>query len=312
MKKRKLWGSVIFTVPFFIGIILSFCILFLFWLWAIAPNQTHQAELKELKKFDFAHRGLHNNKNGIPENSLKSFRLAAEAGFGIELDVQLTKDNQVVVHHDMDLKRSSVTDFKIVDLDFVELKTYPLFGTEEKIPLLSDVLKAVGRRVPLMIEIKPYSRAEKICPLVVEILDQYKGPYCIESFDPRIVRWFRQHRPNVVRGQLMSHLVPSKNLSPAGAFLGQNLMTNFMTRPDFEAYDFRLRNNISLRMAKDFFGMQEVSWTLNNPKDYEIAKKDGAICIFEGFVPNQPEPNGKKSVFEEARTAVAALISVKN
>ncbi|WP_099204709.1 glycerophosphodiester phosphodiesterase family protein [Scatolibacter rhodanostii] len=293
-------------------LIAAICVIIAFWLWAIAPNVEHRGFLQKLAKFDYAHRGLHNNKNGIPENSLKAFRLAAESGFGIELDVQLTKDNQVVVHHDADLRKSGKVNKKISELTFAELQAFSLFNTEEQIPLFSETLKAVGSRVPIIVEIKAYNNPEIICPLVAKILQDYTGLYCIESFDPRIVRWFRQNRPNVVRGQLMGKLIPSNELSAFGAFAGMNMLTNFLTRPDFEAYDFIFRNNISLRLAKTLLGMQEVSWTLRNPEDYAIAKNDGAICIFEGFVPNQPQTDGKKSIFEEARTAAAALITVKN
>lgn len=295
-----------------IGLLIAAAVLVVLWMWAIAPNMNNREKLKELAKFDYAHRGLHNNQNGIPENSLKAFRLAAEAGFGMELDVQLTKDDKVVVHHDGHLQRTCGSSGVIRDLTYDELQRYRLFGTEEGIPLFTDTLQAVGRRVPLIVEIKGYSPAEKICPLVWEILKDYQGLYCVESFDPRVVRWFRQHHPEVVRGQLMVKMAPSHDVSVMAAFVGTNMLMDFVTRPDFEAYDFHSRNNPSLRLARTVFGMQEVSWTLNNPKDYETAKRDGAICIFEGFVPNEPQTDGKKSALEEARTAAAALITVKN
>jgi hypothetical protein len=118
----------------------------------------------------------------------------------------------------------------------------------------------------------------------VELLEGYQGLYCVESFDPRIVRWFKKHRPQVVRGQLMCRM-PEKGMSPLADFIGRNLMTNFLTRPHFEAYDFHLRRNPSLRAARRVWGMQEVSWTLRSLEDYQAAKADGCLCIFEKFLP---------------------------
>ena len=287
-------------------------ILFVLWLWAIAPAVTEKTELKKLAKFDYAHRGLYSNENGIPENSLKAFALAAKSGFGIELDVQLTKDKEIVIHHDLDLARTCKIEKRIDQLTYKELCSYTLFGTEERIPLFADGLAVVCGGAPLIIEIKAYSPAEEICPLVWEALQHYEGAYCIESFDPRIVQWFRKHQPKVVRGQLMTHVESTKQLSAFSAFAGRNLLTNFLTRPHFEAYNFLYRKNISLQLAKNLLGMQEVSWTLRSPQQYQEAKKENAICIFEGFVPNEPELGGKKSVFQEARTTAASLIVMKD
>ena len=78
-------------------------------------------------------------------------------------------------------------------------------NTEERVPLFSDVLALVDGRTPLIIELKHYDDADLLCPLVWELLRNYKGPYCVESFDPYIVQWFRKNHPYVLRGQLMGH-----------------------------------------------------------------------------------------------------------
>ena len=54
----------------------------------------------------YAHRGLYNNSGSAPENTMPAFERAVKAGYGIELDVQLTKDEEVVVTHDFHLKRN--------------------------------------------------------------------------------------------------------------------------------------------------------------------------------------------------------------
>ena len=111
-----------------------------------------------------------------------------------------------------------------------------------------------------------------------------QGLYCVESFDPRVVRWFKRHHPAIIRGQLMCYK-PQEDMPGWMAFIGRNLLTNFLTRPHFEAYDFTTRHNASLRAARRVYGMQEVSWTLRSYEDYKAAKEDGCLCIFENFLP---------------------------
>ncbi len=284
-----------------------------FWLWTIAPGKG--ADFTEFKKYDYAHRGLHDRENGVPENSEKAFSLAVLCGFGMEFDLQLTQDKYVVVHHDHSIKRTCGEDKLISDLTLGELRQYRLFQTEERVPLFSDVLKLVDGKTPLIIELKGYNNPEELCPRVMELLKGYKGLYCVESFSPAIVRWFRKNRPDIVRGQLMERLQKgSGGLSAPQAFFGRNLMTNFSTRPHFEAYDFHNRDVLSLHAARRVFGMQEVSWTLRKEEDYRKAKALGNLCIFEGFLPAQIQTAEKRSlqdVLEAYKSSPAAPVTIQ-
>lgn len=261
----------------------ALALVLLLWLWAIGP-QLPQADFSAFHKYDYAHRGLHNREKGVPENSLMAFELAARGGFGMELDVQLTQDGQVVVHHDRSLGRTCGVERNIDEMTCQELSGYRLFGTQEKVPLFSQVLELVDGRTPLIVEIKSYARQEELCQKTMALLESYPGLYCVESFDPRVVRWFRKNRPEIVRGQLMCYK-PQEDMPGWMAFIGRNLLTNFLTRPHFEAYDFTTRHNASLRAARRVYGMQEVSWTLRSYEDYKAAKEDGCLCIFENFLP---------------------------
>ena len=218
---------------------------------------------------------------------MAGFKAAVEAGYGIEFDLQLTKDKKVVVHHDRSLKRVCGADVSIGDLTYKKLQQYRLQNTEERVPLFSDVLALVDGRTPLIIELKHYDDADLLCPLVWELLRNYKGPYCVESFDPYIVRWFRKNHPYVLRGQLMGHF-EGKDEECKGFFRAlfwRNLWTNVLTRPHFEAYDVHFRNNISHRIACDKMKMQEVNWTLRTAEEYKVCKNAGALCIFEFIRP---------------------------
>ncbi len=272
---------------------------FLVWLWAIAPAGG-KPDFTEFKKYDYAHRGLHNLENKVPENSATAFSLAVLGGFGMEFDLQLTKDKQVVVHHDHTIKRTCGVDRLVSDMSFAELQGYRLFGTEEKVPLFRDVLRLVDGKTPLIIELKGYGDPAELCALAMQELDGYKGLYCVESFDPRIVKWFKDSRPEIVRGQLMYRMkAGSEGLSAAGAFFARNMLTNWYNRPHFEAYDFKGRDFLALQTARSLFGMQEVSWTLRKKEDYEKARSLGSLCIFENFLPAGVEEKHKNGSFEQ-------------
>lgn len=257
------------------------------WLFLISPASP-AGDFTRFYDYDFAHRGLHDKEHGVPENSLLAFRDAVNAGYGIEWDVQLTKDRKVVVHHDRSLKRSCGEDVSIGDLTYSELQRYRLFGTQEQVPLFSDALKLVSGRVPLIIELKGYDPTDLLCPLVWEILKDYKGDYCIESFSPEIVAWFRKNHKHVLRGQLGMRFT-AQSVGGKGArwkAFGMNrLLTNVKTRPHFEAWDIHTRKNRTLSAVVRVLGAQEVSWTIRNADDYALAKSVGALCIFENIRP---------------------------
>ena len=256
------------------------------WLFCIAPARP-RGNFYKLLRFDYAHRGLHEKDLSVPENSLAAFRAAVRAGYGIEWDLQLTRDKKVVVHHDRSLKRVCGADISIGDLSYKQLKEYRLHKTNERIPLFSEALTVVGGKVPLIIELKSYDPVDILCPLVWEILKDYKGEYCIESFDPKIVAWFRTYHPHVLRGQLMAHFTGKEPEFNSGfkAFFARNLWTNVVSRPHFEAYDLHARNNISHRIACGLMKMQEASWTIRTAEEYRLCKSAGALCIFEYIRP---------------------------
>ncbi|MFT4144000.1 MAG: glycerophosphodiester phosphodiesterase family protein, partial [Mobilitalea sp.] len=121
-------------------------VLIILYLLAIMPNLKHNPKSSKLDGWLYAHRGLHDNKGAAPENSLKAFRLAAEQGYGIELDVQITKDLVPIVFHDRNLQRACGTAYKVSELTYEEISKYTLFHSKEKIPTLEQVLKVVNTK----------------------------------------------------------------------------------------------------------------------------------------------------------------------
>jgi glycerophosphoryl diester phosphodiesterase len=155
-----------------------------------------------------AHRGLH--EPGVPENSLSAFRAAAEAGYGVELDVFLSRDEVPVIIHDASLERMTGADARVGQLTAAQLAELRLEDTDAHIPTLAEALEVL-RDVPVMVEIKQSRlRPGKLETRTAAVLDGHAGPYCVASFNPGSVRWFRRHRPNTIRVLTASPMADAK------------------------------------------------------------------------------------------------------
>ena len=210
-----------------------------------------------------AHRGLHGDRNRAPENSLRAFARAADAGYGIELDLRLSADGQVIVFHDDTLDRVCGVSGEVSRFTYEELQQFPLYGSDQRIPLFSQVMETVAGRVPLVIELKAAgARVQRtLCVKTAALLDDYRGEYCIESFHPSYLFWFRLHRPRVPRGQLCTDFFRTNARGKRWQFFLFELMaTNLLTRPDFISYDIRFRHRRLFRFWKRF--CTPVGWTL--------------------------------------------------
>lgn len=232
---------------------------------------------------NYAHRGLHDIKNGIPENSLAAFRLSAEAGYGTEFDIQLSRDGQVVVFHDDGLRRVCGVDARVDSLDYDELKKLRLLGTDEYIPLFTEVLDVFrGTTAPLIVELKTGRRNDELCDKAIKILSGFDGNFCIESFNPFIVNRFRKKAPHICRGQLASEVsdyIPEQKKIVAS--LLSSCRFSCMNKPDFIAYkNVPLPKHVKKLMKK---GTMLFTWTSRTP-DVDQKYSDGVI--FENYRPN--------------------------
>lgn len=213
----------------------------------------------------YAHRGYHNEEKGVPENSLTAFSLAVADGYGIELDVHLSKDDVPVVFHDPTLTRMCGVDARICDFTVEELKKFTLSGVSgEKIPTLEEVLSLVGGRVPLCVEIKSEYRPITTCETAQKLLDNYGGAYCVECFDPRVVRWYKKNRPQVVRG-LLSDIF--RNYRGIKFRLLSAMAFNFICTPDFISYNFERRKSLPFRIVRKIYHPYTFAWTPRNDEE---------------------------------------------
>lgn len=270
-------------------VVIILLILAALYLLALGTNHGRRERMRPFVESYIAHRGLHQNP-AIPENSLAAFARAVEAGYGIELDVQLTADDRLVVFHDETLERVCGDPRKLHELTFAELQELRLFGTEEKIPLFRDVLELIDGRVPLLVEIKPEGRYLTTTRLTDELLRDYPGEYIVESFHPMVLRWLRKNSPDTIRGQLSTHYSREKVVMPGWQrLLLTNLMLDFLTRPDFIAYDRQYPRQFSFRLCRALYKPVCFAWTVRSPKQLEEDRETYQAFIFEGFHPADAE-----------------------
>lgn len=226
-----------------------------------------------------AHRGYHDAKNGVPENSMLAFKRAIENNLIIELDVHILRDGKVVVFHDDNLKRMTGIDKSIKNMDYNEICKIYLQDTDQKIPLLIDVLKLVNGKVPLIIELKYDTKCGLLEDGVINVLKNYTGKYAIKSFNPFSVLYFKKHCPDVVRGQLASDFKDKRiKLFRVIKYVLRRMFLNRISKPDFISYDVNALPNRKvkkIRKKKVILG-----WTVRSGEDYQKAKKycDNLIC----------------------------------
>jgi glycerophosphoryl diester phosphodiesterase len=250
-------------------------------IFVVAPGRATKRQKAPFNGVNFAHRGLHSRDKLVPENSLAAFRLAANAGYGVEMDVHLSKDGQVVVFHDDTLDRVCGVSGRVEDYTFAQLQEFRLCGTEERIPLFSEVLAVIRGRGPIILEIKDYKPNNKeLCRKVLDILNDYRGAVCIESFNPLIVAWFRFHAKDILRGQLS---MPKKHYKGAVRkpldFILSHCLMNFVARPQFIAYKIGPQP-LSVKLSQ-WLGAMKVGWTSHEPRN----EQGRDAVIFEFYKP---------------------------
>ena len=253
------------------------------WLFLIAPR----ARKKQIQPFlrPYAHRGLWGGD--LPENSLGAFRAAAERGFAIELDIQLSADGEVMVFHDYTLDRVCGRAGKICELTAAELGNIPLNGIEnECIPTLREVLATVAGRVPLLIELKGENGNTSLVPATLAVLASYQGLWCMESFNPLLLRAVKKHAPHVLRGLLSTDLLKvKKEGSKLLNFALSAHLFNFLCRPAFLAFDGHYPRRKGLLLGLHLFGATPFVYTMRNEADYRHFLQKGVCPIFDGFTP---------------------------
>ena len=261
--------------------ILSFAVLLVAIYLLVLVRPPKKTKPTEVLLCDYAHRGLH--KEGVPENSLAAFEDACRAGFGIELDVQLSRDGEVMVFHDYTLIRMTGCDKKLCELDAKELMTLTLAGTDQTIPTLKQVLALVDGRVPLLVELKGESFDTSLCAKVADLLRDYKGAYCLESFNPLLIGNMKKEFPEAFCGLLYTNVCREKKKKSALNLALTAMALNVVARPDFIAFDKADRDTLPVKITTQLFGAPKFVWTVRTQEELDTAHKNSELPIFENI-----------------------------
>ena len=241
----------------------------------IIQREFDKDKYRELLRRPFAHRGVHNE---YPENSLPAFEKAMGMNFGIELDIHLTGDNQIVVFHDDNLIRMTGVNEFIKFLTYDEIKRYKLKDTSYTIPLLKDVLDLVKGKVPILIEIKTNNNMKKLVPKLKQELENYRGKVFIQSFNPFALRRCYKVMPNVLRGQLSSFFMRDHLRFYKKIPIKKLFFKNF-SHIDFVSYNLENLPNKYVNKTD----IPILAWTVKTEEDYIKAKLNANNMIVDNI-----------------------------
>lgn len=236
-----------------------------------------------LKTTPIAHRGLHDVKKGIPENSYAAYQAAIDKNYAIEIDIRFSKDGKIVVFHDDDLDRLTNGTGKVFSKTYDELLQLNLQGTNEKIPEFSELLQWIDGRAPLLIELKNTPEKKDLVKQSLEILKDYKGEFALQSFNPVYLYQIKRQAPHVLRGQLA--FMPSKNdkMPKIQYWTLKRMPLHFLTKPDFISYSIHNLPNDKIKKKAPLL----LGWTARCDNEYLSLKNYVDNVIFENISPEK-------------------------
>ncbi|MCQ0091130.1 glycerophosphodiester phosphodiesterase family protein [Roseovarius sp. M141] len=243
-------------------------------------------------RLPLAHRALHDLRAGRPENSCAAIRAAVDAGYGIEIDVQVSSDGVAMVFHDDDLDRLTDATGPVRARSAAGLGGIPLKGSDEGIPTLAEVLALVAGRVPLLIEVK--DQHGQMGPVdgvleqaVARDLMGYSGPVAVMSFNPHSVIALRNAAPNVPRGLVSGAFRPED--CPE---LPENMRARLRGIPDYAeagaCFISHRWDDLDRPRVRDLAaaGAAILCWTIRSRQSEAAARRVAANITFEGYLPD--------------------------
>jgi glycerophosphoryl diester phosphodiesterase len=250
----------------------------------------------DFKRIPFAHRGLHDVNDGRPENSRAAFRAAIEAGYGIEMDLQPSRDGRAMVFHDYDLRRLTGARGPMQQRDADALGQIPLIGGDEGIPTLTEVLELVAGRVPLLIELKDQNGQMgptdgQLERAAARDLESYKGPVALMSFNPNSVITLAKLAPDIPRGIVTgAYELGNKNWHPLRA----DVRNRLREIPDYDAAGCSFISHEVGDLARPRVaelkaqGAVILCWTVRSVEQERVARKIADNITFEGYLAEIP------------------------
>jgi glycerophosphoryl diester phosphodiesterase len=236
-----------------------------------------------------AHRGLHDAGRGLIENTAGAVRAAIAAGYGIEVDVQLSGDGEAMVYHDDALGRLTEGDARLDRLSAAELKRVAFRNSAERMLTLGDVCDLVNGRATMLIELKSrFDGDVRLTDRVADVLSAYAGPGAPMSFDPWQILALRHKARGIACGIVAAkyHRHPYWDLMPAWMRHGMGyLLTGLVARPHFIAYAAADLPALAPLIAKRVFRRPLLAWTVRSAAERQHALRWADQIIFEGLQP---------------------------
>ncbi len=241
-----------------------------------------------------AHRGLHDRAEGRIENSRSAARAAAQGGFAIECDVQLSADGEAMVFHDFRLDRLTGETGALRDRTAAELAAIALTGSTDRIPALPDFLALIDGRVPLVVEIKSaFDGDMRLARRAAEVVAASAAPVAIKSFDPDVIAFLRENRTPLGLAATPLGVVAEANyahgewakLPPARQVELANFLHFDRSRPDFLSWSVRDLPHPTPHLCRVGLGMPVMCWTVRTPEQRALAAQWADQMVFEGFAP---------------------------
>jgi len=234
-----------------------------------------------------AHRGLHDASAGIIESTPSAIEAAIAAGYGIEVDLQVTADGDAMVHHDEVLGRVTDGRGRIDALTAAELKRVPFRATADRMLTIGELCDLVGSRAPLVLELKSrFDRDPRLVSRVAEVLAAYAGAAAAMSFDPWQVGTLRALAPVVPRGMVAERRHRGSERDGGGRNHGLTYLCRAIAAgPQFIAYAVDDLPAAAPLFLRHVLGLPLLAWTVRNERERQLARRWADQMIFEGFRP---------------------------
>jgi glycerophosphoryl diester phosphodiesterase len=236
-----------------------------------------------------AHRGLHDPTQGLIENTAGAVRAAIAAGYGIEVDVQLSGDGEAMVYHDDTLGRLTEGEMRLDCLSAAELKRVSFRNTSDRMMTLGDLCDLVGARTTILIELKSrFDGDMRLANRVAEVLSPYSGPATPMSFDPWQIKALRHKARSLACGIVAAKYRPHPywDLMPAWMRHGMGyLLTALAAQPQFVAYAAADLPALAPMVARRLFRLPLLAWTIRSDTERQRALHWADQVVFEGFKP---------------------------
>jgi glycerophosphoryl diester phosphodiesterase len=229
------------------------------------------AELDWLIARPLAHRGLHDEQNGIIENTVSAFAAAITGRYGIECDLQISGDGEAMVYHDDALGRLSDGKGRLDAMTAAELKRVPFRATADRMMTLGELCDFVAGRATLLLELKsPLAADRRLAARAAKVLSGYGGQAAVMSFDPAQIADLHAIAPRLTRGiAVRNHAWAEVAATPR----------------QFIAYSIANLPALLPTVARNLFGLPLLAWTVRSTDDQRKAARYADQMIFEGFRP---------------------------